>query len=109
MRMIVANKKRIASVFVGTDFSGADCLGSETWDSPSKPRLLRGGDLVLVTKEGWLGLHDSRFEISVRKVLQRVLVIARWMNQGNYTHDQIGNVTCGTGRPFCFGDEKCEF
>jgi hypothetical protein len=32
----------------------------------------------------------------MRKVLQTTLVMMRFMNQGNYTHDLIGNVACGT-------------
>jgi hypothetical protein len=32
----------------------------------------------------------------MRKVLQTVLVMMRFMNQGNYTHHRIGNVACGT-------------
>jgi hypothetical protein len=64
---------------------------------------------VLVRNLEWVPIKNSRFEISMRKLLQTVLAIMRLMHQGNYTHDRFGNVTCGTGRPFCFGDEKCEF
>jgi hypothetical protein len=45
----------------------------------------------------------------VRKILQTVLVIARFMNQGNYTHDRIGNVTCGAEDFLLWEKKECEF
>jgi hypothetical protein len=45
----------------------------------------------------------------VRKILQRVLVIPRFMNQGNYTHSRIGNVTCGADEISALGDKECAF
>jgi hypothetical protein len=32
----------------------------------------------------------------------------RFMNQGNYTHNRIGNVPAVL-KIFCFGDKICEF
>jgi hypothetical protein len=39
------------------------------------------------------------------KNLQTVLVMTRFMNQGNTTHDRIGNVTCGA-EDFLFWEIK---